>query len=151
MKARSHFGVGIPSILMIFMVLCLTTFAILAVSTARADARMTGKNIERMQNYYQVKGEAEKKIAAVMEQISLEISNEQELKTHLAPIFSKGNELQVTKEKDAFKITFELPVSEKQILYVEFNTGDVTTCMYQLKNIEDIPEETETIGGLWQG
>ncbi len=54
MKTNSRFqiGTGVTSILMIFIVLCLTTFAILSYSSANADADMTDRHIDYIEAYY---------------------------------------------------------------------------------------------------
>ena len=54
MKPKSNFqlSVGGSSILMIFVVLCLTTFGMLSYVTANADSKISTKNAETVQNYY---------------------------------------------------------------------------------------------------
>lgn len=51
-KSRFQLGTGVTSILMIFVILCLTTFAILAYSSASADLNMTKKHVSYMDAYY---------------------------------------------------------------------------------------------------
>jgi hypothetical protein len=51
-KRDFQFGVGGSSILMIFVILCLTTFGILSFVTANADYKISNKNAETVQNYY---------------------------------------------------------------------------------------------------
>lgn len=51
-KQESAYGLGIISIFLIFAVLCLTVFATLAVSSARADLRLSEKNADYVQKYY---------------------------------------------------------------------------------------------------
>lgn len=51
-KQESNYGLGIISIFLIFAVLCLTVFAALAVSSARADLRLSEKNADYNKNYY---------------------------------------------------------------------------------------------------
>jgi len=51
-KHESAYGVGIISIFLIFAVLCLTVFATLAVSSARADLRLSEKNADYVKSYY---------------------------------------------------------------------------------------------------
>lgn len=45
--------IGASSILMIFVVLCLTTFAALSFATANADRKISEKNAESVKSYYQ--------------------------------------------------------------------------------------------------
>jgi Tfp pilus assembly protein PilX len=51
-KSRRYMGMGASSILMVFIVLCLTTFAILTLVSALADYRMTGKVRDSVVRYY---------------------------------------------------------------------------------------------------
>lgn len=64
-KNRIPFSVGGSSILMIFVVLCLTTFGILSYVTANADCRISTKNADTVKNYY----EAGAEVQARLEQI----------------------------------------------------------------------------------
>ena len=51
-KQESAYGLGIISIFLIFAVLSLTVFAALAVSSARADLRLSVKNADYVKSYY---------------------------------------------------------------------------------------------------
>ena len=43
-KESAPFGAGMSSLLMVFVVLCLTVFGVLAYMTARADSRLTQRS-----------------------------------------------------------------------------------------------------------
>ena len=64
-KGNFHFGVGTSSILMIFVVLCLTVFAVLSFSTARADQRLTEKALAGTAAYYAADVQAEETLAQI--------------------------------------------------------------------------------------
>lgn len=49
---RQPFSVGGISILMVFVMLCLTTFGVLTLVTARAEMRLTEKNAQSVTSYY---------------------------------------------------------------------------------------------------
>ncbi len=51
-RSEGAYGLGIISIFLIFAVLCLTVFATLAVSSARADLRLSEKNADYVRKYY---------------------------------------------------------------------------------------------------
>ena len=57
--------IGISSLLTIFGVLCLTVFALLTVSTARAGERLGSRTEQAVQNYYAADGQAEEILAAL--------------------------------------------------------------------------------------
>ncbi len=52
-KQESAYGLGIISIFLIFAVLSMTVFATLAVSSARADLRLSKKNADYVKSYYE--------------------------------------------------------------------------------------------------
>lgn len=64
-KGNFQFSVGGASILMIFVVLCLTAFGILSYVTANADSRISAKNAEAVQNYYKADGQIQAELKQV--------------------------------------------------------------------------------------
>nr|WP_319489614.1 hypothetical protein [uncultured Caproiciproducens sp.] len=64
-KGDFHLGVGASSILMIFVVLCLTTFGILSYVTANADNKISTKNAETVESYYTGTVAAEEKLQKI--------------------------------------------------------------------------------------
>ncbi len=67
MKTKDKFGIsaGVSSILMVFVVLCLTTFGVLSLVTARADETMTDRTGQTVTNYYEADSKAQQKIAEI--------------------------------------------------------------------------------------
>ena len=67
MKSNGNFqfSVGGASILMIFVILCLTTFGILSYVTANADARISERNAEAVRNYYKANRQVQTKLGEV--------------------------------------------------------------------------------------
>ncbi len=68
MKQRSRqdnagLGVGMVSILIVFVVLCLTTFATLSLVSARADLRLTNRAAESLREYYAADSAAQEQLA----------------------------------------------------------------------------------------
>lgn len=64
-QAKIGLGIGTASILMIFVILMLVTFAILSLSSARADHELSSKTMKHAKEYYQAENEAEKKLAEI--------------------------------------------------------------------------------------
>lgn len=67
MKKRkmSFTSVGGSSILTIFAVLCFIVFALLSLSTAKADHVLASKSVEAVSNYYQADTQAEEILAQI--------------------------------------------------------------------------------------
>jgi len=55
--------IGVSSLMVIFSVLCLTVFALLAVSTLRADRQLSENAAKAVEGYYQADCEAEELLA----------------------------------------------------------------------------------------
>ncbi|HML38574.1 MAG TPA: hypothetical protein PKA19_14330 [Bacillota bacterium] len=63
-KLKMSVGIGGPSIIMIFVVLCLTTLAALSLMTANADWKLTKKATEAVTGYYSADSKAEEILAS---------------------------------------------------------------------------------------
>lgn len=57
-------GIGSASILVIFVILCLVSFATLSIVSANADFKLSSKVLERTDAYYQASRQAESILAA---------------------------------------------------------------------------------------
>lgn len=64
-KDSFHPNIGTSSILMIFVVLCLTTFGILSLVTANADKKISAKNADTVANYYDTSAQVQKSLQLV--------------------------------------------------------------------------------------
>lgn len=51
--SKSFFNIGITSVVLIFVMLCLLTFSVLSVASARADLRLSQKSARRTTAYYE--------------------------------------------------------------------------------------------------
>ena len=56
---------GITSIIMIFVVLCLTAFGVLSYSSANSDIKLSIKNADSMLEYYEAEGAINEKICDI--------------------------------------------------------------------------------------
>ena len=66
-RQRGEFkiSIGTSSVLMIFVVLCLTTFAVLSFVTANADARLPEKAVQGVDAYYAADAKAQEALASL--------------------------------------------------------------------------------------
>jgi hypothetical protein len=70
-KNEFHLTVGTSSILMIFVVLCLTTFGVLSFVTANADYKLSNKNAEAVTAYYQADSKANELLKTIDSELLL--------------------------------------------------------------------------------
>lgn len=69
MQKKSHFSIniGLPSILLIFVILCLVSFGILSLVSANSDRKLSHKVLNRSSTYYEICNQAEDTLAKVHE------------------------------------------------------------------------------------
>ena len=58
-KQPLHLGVGTTSIIAVFVMLCLTALAVLNLSSARGSLKLTQKNADYMEAYYEAAAQAQ--------------------------------------------------------------------------------------------
>lgn len=68
-RERKFPGTGLITILMVFMLLCLITFAVLTLSSARADLRYSEQTAERAKNYYAAELRASQRLKEIDEEL----------------------------------------------------------------------------------
>ena len=68
---EARFGVGVPTLVMILTVLCLTTLGVLTLTAGRMDARLTKRSTEMTVGYYQAAAVAQERLAEMDRLLSL--------------------------------------------------------------------------------
>lgn len=116
-------GVGGASLLLIFVLLSLTTFATLSLVSANADKGMVDRDAQAVTNYYAADSIAEEMLAKIGEIVAQTPPNglvsalqaiqlENQLEIHLEePILVK-------QELDGITIAYSLPVDQRRYLHV---------------------------------
>ena len=104
--------VGGSSLLVIFSVLCLTVFALLALSTVKADIRIADASIQSIEEYYRADCEAEEILAQIRQ----------------------GN-VPDGVEQDGDVYAYSCHVSDTQVLSVIAEVTDTNYKIYQWKMI----------------
>ena len=138
MKRRvgGNLNIGTSSLLLIFIVLSLVSFAVLSLSSALTDKRLTESNLERTTMYYEACNQAENRIKELDEQ-------------YLADYADKG-----VIPSDIPEMTF--PINETQELYVRIvahepddNGSMVEVIKWKVENIS-VPKLDDSINLLIQ-
>ena len=90
--------IGGSSLLVIFSVLCLTVFALLTLSTVKADIRIADASVQSVEEYYRADCEAEEILAKIRSgQIPADVTKEGNTYSYSCPI-SATQELSVIVE-----------------------------------------------------
>jgi hypothetical protein len=110
-------GVGISSVLLIFVVLCMVTFAILSVVSANADYKLSEKLVEHTEEYYVACNTAEAMLADIDEILLDAYQNTDDASAYLAYIAEKlKTQSTVTWKKP--QLSYEVSINEGQSLQV---------------------------------
>lgn len=131
-SSNSGINIGSSSLLMIFVVLCLVSFATLSIVSANADRKLSAKVLEHTQAYYDACSQAENKLAQIDQS--------------LVSIYEQSDS-----EDDYFKtaghsIKFALPVTDLHTLSIELEIiypGSSEDSFYRI-----ISYKLETTGSL---
>lgn len=107
MKKRSRplLTAGISSLLLIFVSLCLLTFAVLSLVSARADWRLSSKIADRTAAYYQASNQAHDRLAEIDAELALLYENASDQEAYFSGL-------------DLPELSFSVPINEDQILAV---------------------------------
>ncbi|MCH5276089.1 MAG: hypothetical protein J1E65_09620 [Lachnospiraceae bacterium] len=98
-------GIGSSSLLVIFIILCLVSFATLSIVSANADYKLSSKVLERTTAYYEASNQAEHQLAEL----------HQTLVTAYAGSSTEEEYYQIT----GSDISYLFPISDLQSLKVE--------------------------------
>jgi hypothetical protein len=126
-KRNTKVGAGVSSMLMIFVVLCLTTFAVLSFVTANADRRLTLKTEATASEYYEADAQAEEVLAQLdgellkLREQAAALPSEQAAavyKQSLLALVLPGSDLVVKEEGQTITALFTVPAGEGRSLEV---------------------------------
>lgn len=127
-KKISFTSVGGSSIITIFAVLCFIVFALLSLSTSKADSTLAKKSVDAVEKYYQADTKAEEILA--------------QLRQGIIPdgVFSEGN-----------FYSYQCPIDEKQQISVEVEVDGSSYLIKKWKK-EYIGEwKTDETINVWGG
>ena len=130
MKKERHAAApafGASALLVVFSVLCLTVFAMLALSTAQAERRLSDTSAAAVQAYYAADLEAEEIFAR------LRAGEQVETVARTGGIYS-----------------YSCPISENQTLKVELEKTDGAWKVLRWQ-VEADPPQTEQVLPVWKG
>ena len=125
-------AVGGSSLLVIFAVLCLTVFALLGLSTVRADGRLSDASAKAVSAYYEADCQAEAILARLR-----------------AGDLPEGVEETVTPEGRTCAYT--CPISDTQTLAVEVRLEDTSYTVLRWQAVSTADWEADETLDLWDG
>lgn len=133
-KTKQSFGmnIGSTSILLIFVILCLVSFAVLSIVSANADSKLTQKVLDRTTAYYEACNSAETALAAV--------------DNTLRSVYESSSDSESYFEAVGHNKSYAIPVSDLQTLQVTieilYPENDEDT-FYRITNWQVITTDVE--------
>ncbi len=150
-------NIGTSSFLVVFLVLCLVTFAILALTTAQSDRNLTEKAAARKDLYYSAVNASEEKLAELDEMLAESYANTADYNSYRALLSLTLPEAGYTfwEEDGRMLVSFTREMTDRQSLVVSVVLTDPWSgdadCFYRLNSriVKDLAvwegEETITL------
>ena len=136
------YGIGGVTLLTVLLVLCLTLFSVLALSSAQADKRLSEKNAEAVRAYYA----ADNLMLEMMKQIEgmWPSDGRRPIASDVAIRLVNHYNLEVETEGDGLFVHAEATVQETQTLIVELYLGpDGSGPRWEIRKWQIIPPEQD--------
>lgn len=133
-------GVGASSILMIFIVLCLTTLGVLSFASARANLTLTNRRQVKVEGYYEALAKSQGMIADIDNALYVAAQDADTYEEQVLALESLDEHIAVSSD---LAISIRLPVGENQELRIELQANGpedaqrYTIVEHYLINIED--------------
>lgn len=156
-KEQSSFvNIGSSSLLIVFLVLCLATFAILSLSSAKSDYTLSERLADHKSQYYEASAKAETvlgEIDAVLEETAsqkMDFHSSRYIKAVTEEFDNaqiEGASVSCNFKEDELIISYQIPAGEKQALDVELLVTDYT----KNENYYEIKKWQINSTGTWEG
>lgn len=125
-------NIGLSSLLIIFLIVCMTTFALLALSTAKSDYTLSEKFAGHRTDYYTASSKAEE----ILSQIDSTL--EADLNTVISQTAFTINDtvISVIADEDFPLLTYTVPMENNQFLSVKIQVTDPASSEHYYKILE---------------
>lgn len=152
-KKTTFFSAGISTILLVFILLCLITFAVLSLTTANTDYKLSRITAERTREYYGAQIEAAEKLKEIdgllLEQYN-NSRNQDEFEKNILQNMTGEPDFHTENTRDGIRITFSQKIGEEKMLEAELavcypeKEGDSLYRIQRWQSVPDIRWEPET-------
>lgn len=150
-EVKSSMNIGSSSLILIFIVLCLATFGLLSLSSAKSDWNLAEKNARSVKNYYEADRKGEEFVNEMdhtLKQIFEGNPGEGELMAQVR------EELAEYYREDTGFLTAEVPMAYDQALHIELSVTEDKNTRYQIESwkvINTVDYEIDDSMPVWGG
>lgn len=160
MKRKYPFftSIGIPSIILIFSVLCMTIFALLTLSNSRNALNTSKLSLEQTKSYYNACSNAAEKINDIQKSISdfyKKYPNESDFYVKINNVFETDNEISYNTDTHVFEFyeiitdTKSLYVKTKIIFPTDSDSSSIKILLW--KSVSTAQWEPDTSQSVYKG
>lgn len=152
-KRLSPYSIGSCSILLIFITICLTTFAALSLVSANSDYKMSIKTAENTAEYYLADSKAQVALANLHKIVNNNLQEEDFLSSCFREI-SHDKLFMADKVNSKIYITYNIPVNDRQylqavVIITEENPKQLSIESWKVITKADDSEESPL--NVWDG
>lgn len=166
-QRKTSTSIGFSSIMVIFITICLVTFAVLSILTANSDYRLSKKTVEKTTAYYRADTAAQEMLLTIDHALADvytasmdEQSYYQNVNTNIVffELPKQIQNVQISSDGENPTISYEAVISDVQILYVTLEIqypSDTADSFYKITRWQTqtnaAPVETDTHLHLFGG
>lgn len=120
---KSFFNIGITSIVLIFVLLCLLTFSVLSLVSAKADYNLSRKSAQRTTDYYEAENEASHILYTVANCLN-EQAGSADSGQFYVNVRASLEETDLVSFQDDRHLSYRVPLGDSQSLSVSLTISD---------------------------
>jgi hypothetical protein len=144
-------NIGGPSLILIFIVMCLVTFGMLSLSAAKSEHNLAARNASAVTEYYRADGEGEAFYQMVLEKVEAVKAKGREQKEYEELL---AQELGNYYRPEEGTVITQIPMTRSQALTIELipefeEKGDVRVSKWKVIQTEDY--EIDNSMPVWTG
>lgn len=116
-------NIGLPSLMVVFFTLCFTTFALLALSTAKNDLALSEKMASHKTDYFMASSKAEE----ILNEIDRLLEEAPDSLTDLDTLTIQGTTVTLEQNGDFLLFSYSIPLENTQTLSVKIQQTNPAT------------------------
>ena len=115
-NSRNKVNIGVSSLILIFIVLCMATFGLLSLSSAQGDLMLASRNAEAVTGYYEADNKGQQWLKEVDQVLMEEMGKGRDSTQCSLEIKDRLGELY---DRESGLITTDIPMDRGQSLHIE--------------------------------
>ena len=115
-SSRNKINIGASSLILIFIVLCMATFGLLSLSSARGDLELARRNGEAVRGYYKADSQGQQWLREVDQILGEEMLGEEDSAQSMLDIKDRLGDIY---DMDTGVIAADIPMDRGQSLHIE--------------------------------